>query len=159
MLRITQQPQHLKQAITLKDILSIKKRWRRTHRYAINAININTYHKSITSCDTMVLMILYLHYFCSSTLFVTSIGNCYHCLGQIDERLACYRVHIKRSGGALIAVLANALHKRYLCQQGHIHLLCKIFASLFTKDVVFVFGQFGRRFRYILHQIFCGFLR
>ena len=72
---------------------------------------------------------------------------------KVYECLTRYAVDVYCRWLALVAILADALYQRYLCQQRTVHFLCEVLCAVFAEDVVLVVGQFGRReVRHILHQ-------
>ena len=65
-------------------------------------------------------------------------------LGQIEEGESRGCFATEGGGGAAVAAVADALHERDLCQQGHVHFLCQLLAAFLAEDVVAVLGQLGR---------------
>ena len=69
---------------------------------------------------------------CRRKLAVALVDSLHHSLRQRVERLAADGV-LQRSGLALVAAVADACHKRYLCQQIHSKLFRKAFAASIAK--------------------------
>ena len=65
-------------------------------------------------------------------------------LGKVDEGEARGCVAAEGGGGAGITIVADALHKGDLGEQGDVHLFSEVLAAFLTEDVVFVLGQLGR---------------
>ena len=70
-------------------------------------------------------------------LLVAAVDDGDDGLGEIDEGQTGGGVAAKGCGGACVAVVADALYERDLCQQGHVHLFGQLL------DIILVVGQFG----------------
>src|SRR5574344_1399016 len=99
------------------------------------------------------ICLFYLYDSCGALIFISPICNGYDRLCQINKCLTGNTVYLKSRRFAFVAIFAYTLYQRNLGKQRHIHFFCKIFASFFTKDIIFVFRQFGRcKPCHIFHQ-------
>ena len=97
--------------------------------------------------------LLHLNNLSCRLFFVSTINYRNYRLSKIYKCQSRHAVAIGSSRFSVVATLANTLNERYLCQQRHVKFLGEFLASLFTEDVITVFGQFlWRKPSHILYQ-------
>ena len=83
-----------------------------------------------------------------SAVYLTDYGS-----SQLQESAPGHRILIQSNRSPLITALADTLHDRNLSQQGYVHFLSQSLCAFFSKDIILVFRQFGRREpSHVLHQ-------